>query len=424
MRIFCSFSLLHMWQAMGRGRTLLQHKSVGERGELCLLLIFAECFGKPAQSEPLRSQRTRGMIHVLLVEDDSVTRKVIRPILAKIPGLRVSEAVDVTSALELIQNNFFDVLLTDLKLGAQDAFVLLDAVSQISPRTRPVLMSGFATAQDHKLALRLGAVQVLCKPFTPDELTAAVEQAIDCETGFRGSVHGLSILDMLQMFHFARRSVIVELMGKKGGKIFIKDGEFIHAESRDVVGMEALQKLLALRSGSIQTFSYVDAPRTIEGDFQGILLDVLRILDEAATNPSTPSVPPPRPPADSGESDEIAPLSEDIRQKTQQLPAQLDGPLGVALFRSGVGAPEWRDGSLPRDDWDRAAALVLGILARGSPSWSRLEWISGALGLFLLRVPSDGIVALVQPFFSKFDEPRFRRNIMRTERLLGRGAVA
>jgi hypothetical protein len=50
---------------------------------------------------------------------------------------------------------------------------------------------------------------VLVKPFTASELLRTIQKAIDCETGFQGSVHGLSLIDMAQMFHLAQRSVTI-----------------------------------------------------------------------------------------------------------------------------------------------------------------------------------------------------------------------
>ena len=134
------------------------------------------------------------------------------------------EGYDVTGfsvpqeALAALREQPFDVLLTDLQLGAEDGIDLLESLRRVSPRTRAVLMSSFATARDYQKAIEIGAVRVLCKPFTPVELLQCIRQAVECETGFRGSVHGLSLIDMLQMFNYGRRSVSINVSGVSPGR--------------------------------------------------------------------------------------------------------------------------------------------------------------------------------------------------------------
>lgn len=217
---------------------------------------------------------------MLVVDDDAELRSAVTRELSE-HGFDVSTADDVAAALVQIRAAHPDVLLTDLRMSEADGIDLLHQARESSPKTRAILMSAYATARDHQVALELGAVRVLCKPFTSTELLQAIRQAVDCETGFRGSVHGLSLVDLLQMFHYGRRSIRIDIGAPIQGSIHIQQGEVVHATHGDEAGEEALRALLATPSGAITTTAAEDAPRTIERSFRSLLLDLLRQLDEA-----------------------------------------------------------------------------------------------------------------------------------------------
>jgi CheY-like chemotaxis protein len=216
---------------------------------------------------------------ILIVEDDEQLRSAVARDLSR-RGFDVVTVSCVDGALAHFEDRSFDVVLTDLRMEGADGIDLLAALGRVAPGTRPILMSAFASARDHQRAIQLGAVQVLCKPFTPAELMRAIQQAIECESGFRGRVHGLSLVDVLQMFHYGRRSLSVYLGANPRGEIHVQDGEIIHARHGESVGESALRTILAMPSGSIETVPLDGEEASITRPFQLLLLDVLRELDE------------------------------------------------------------------------------------------------------------------------------------------------
>jgi CheY-like chemotaxis protein len=219
------------------------------------------------------------MTSILVVEDDEQLRSAVTRDLAH-RGFDVTAVVSVEDALSQLHRRGYDVLLTDLRMSERDGIDLLAELADVAPQTRPILMSAYASARDHQRAVELGAVQVLCKPFTSVELAHAIRQAVECETGFRGVVHGLSLIDVLQMFHFARRSLCVIVGGRHGGQIHLKQGQIVHAVREDLEGEAALRKILQMTSGSMHTGPLEGSKRTIERAFEELLLDALRENDE------------------------------------------------------------------------------------------------------------------------------------------------
>lgn len=220
------------------------------------------------------------MTSLLVVEDDEMFARALGRDLGE-QGLSVKVVHSVVDALEVLGQHDIDVLLTDLQLGAEDGIDLLGQLRLVSPRTRAILMSGFATARDYQRAIELGTVRVLCKPFTPPELLQCIRQAVECETGFRGSVHGLSLVDMLQMFNYGRRSVTITVSGQNPGRLHLRDGQIGHVEHQGRIGEAALKSLLAMPAGTLSTSALqATFEPSITGDFRQILLDALRALDE------------------------------------------------------------------------------------------------------------------------------------------------
>lgn len=231
------------------------------------------------------------MTSILLVDDDEVLRKDVANELAT-RGYEVVESGDVQQAIAQIQRSHPDLLLTDLRMDGGDGIDLLTALRQLSPETLPILMSGYASAHDYQRATDLGAVRVLTKPFTPRQLVSAVEHALDCGTGFRGSVHGVSLVDMLQMFHFGRRTIALHIASIEPGTIEFRDGEIVHVVRGELVGVEALRAILATPNGAMSTSVPVgDGDVSIDIPFSALLMDVLRELDETSKAAPSSAVP-------------------------------------------------------------------------------------------------------------------------------------
>lgn len=220
------------------------------------------------------------MTAVLIVEDDQMLGRAVHRDLTEY-GFAVQIASGFDEAIEVLRSAPIDVLLTDLRLGSADGIDLLETVRHLSPRTRSVLMSGFASARDYQRAVELGVVRVLCKPFTRADLIQCIRQAIDCETGFHGSIHGLSIIDVLQMFNLARRSIAISVSGQSPGRLFFRDGQLVHAEHRGRTGEGALASILAMPAGSLSTSVVPETiPQSITREFRAVLFDALRFVDE------------------------------------------------------------------------------------------------------------------------------------------------
>lgn len=282
------------------------------------------------------------MTTVLVVDDDPTFARAIGGDL-RYQGFDVVIAHSAAAALDSVSKRSFDVLLTDLRLGAQDGIDLLGSLRDASPQTRAVLMSGFATARDYQRAVELGAVRVLCKPFTPSDLLECIREAVECTVGFRGSFHGLSLVDMLQMYNYACRSVAMNVSGLVPGRLCMRDGQLIHAEQDGQSGEEALSSILAMPSGTLTTAPLpTDPPVTITRDFRYVLLSALRVIDEASvvTTSEVDDV------SFDLREEEAGPTEAPPHARLLQRTRRIDGYLASCVFLADNGEVVCFDGSL------------------------------------------------------------------------------
>jgi two-component system, cell cycle sensor histidine kinase and response regulator CckA len=115
-------------------------------------------------------------MHILLVEDDASVREVARRALHRF-GASVVSAPDAEQAAERIREaaSPFDVVIADVVLPGMTGYDLAALVRGRSPETAVLLVSGY---MPHALVERerTRGLAVLEKPFSPDELCAAIRK--------------------------------------------------------------------------------------------------------------------------------------------------------------------------------------------------------------------------------------------------------
>lgn len=114
-------------------------------------------------------------IRVALADDQRLLREGLRIILEAAPDMElVGEAEDGIAATELAAAERPDVLLMDIRMPRRDGIAATEAVRQVSPQTRVLLLTTFDTPELVVEGLRAGASGYLLKDCTAEELRAAV----------------------------------------------------------------------------------------------------------------------------------------------------------------------------------------------------------------------------------------------------------
>ena len=102
--------------------------------------------------------------------------KRLKPALAKI-GCDVEVFVDPKEALQVLDRKDFDIVVTDIRMDEIDGMQVLEHVLGKSPRTKVIMITGYAMMALAREAMEKGAFDFISKPFKPDDLRQAIAKA-------------------------------------------------------------------------------------------------------------------------------------------------------------------------------------------------------------------------------------------------------
>lgn len=119
------------------------------------------------------------MARILVVEDDQSLREVLRMFLGK-AGHDVTVAGNGEKAVKTLSNDDeFDLVVTDLKLGELSGIDVLTCSKEHYPQTEVILMTAFSTVETAIDAMRKGAFDYIGKPFKLDEISIIIDKALE-----------------------------------------------------------------------------------------------------------------------------------------------------------------------------------------------------------------------------------------------------
>ena len=116
------------------------------------------------------------MAQILLVDDESSMRLTLTALLKR-ANHTLMQAATGSEALEKIEKNHFDVVITDLKLDAVSGLDVLRAAKINNPQTEVIVLTGYGSVETAVAAMKAGAIDYLTKPVDTEELLLAVERA-------------------------------------------------------------------------------------------------------------------------------------------------------------------------------------------------------------------------------------------------------
>lgn len=125
---------------------------------------------------------------VLIVEDDNDLREALTETLT-IAGYIPKTAVNGEDALNVLQDESIDMVISDVQMARMDGINLLKRIKTTQVSLPVILMTAFGSVQQAVDAMQIGAVDYLVKPFEPEVLVSKVSQFLptvlaDTDTGF------------------------------------------------------------------------------------------------------------------------------------------------------------------------------------------------------------------------------------------------
>jgi DNA-binding NtrC family response regulator len=115
--------------------------------------------------------------HLLIVEDDSEMRDLLRKVLQK-EGYRVSLAADGHEATTAVGRIPFDLIVTDMLMPDDGGLELLQHIHETQPTLPVIIITAFGDWGSYSRALELGAAAFISKPLKMAELIGAIHSAL------------------------------------------------------------------------------------------------------------------------------------------------------------------------------------------------------------------------------------------------------
>ncbi|MFT6917244.1 MAG: DNA-binding NtrC family response regulator [Motiliproteus sp.] len=199
------------------------------------------------------------MSHILIVEDEAIIRNALQKFLER-NDFRVNSADSVDQALPLLEQQRFDLVISDLRLPGRPGTDLIALVG-----TSPVLiMTSYASMRSAVDAMKLGAVDYIAKPFNHDEMLLSIRAILSqhastpavtttpetpsAEPTTSSYMIGQS-LPMLELFSrirkVARTDATVLIQGESG------TGKELAAHSIHQQGLRALAPMISVNCAAI-----------------------------------------------------------------------------------------------------------------------------------------------------------------------------
>lgn len=116
-------------------------------------------------------------IKILVVDDDDVTRKLLREVLEK-EGYGVQLASTGEEAVNYLKNATFPIVLSDIRMAELDGMAVLRQVKTSGVGSAVILMTGFGSMEGAIEAIQEGAFDYVSKPFKMDNLKTIVARAV------------------------------------------------------------------------------------------------------------------------------------------------------------------------------------------------------------------------------------------------------
>jgi len=116
-------------------------------------------------------------MRILIVDDSSITRRLMKHMLRHVSPLEVAEAENGLQAVETYTESRFDLVLMDLTMPAMNGYEACAAIIQLDPDAQVVIISADVQPMARQRCIEAGAVTFISKPIDRARIDELIEDA-------------------------------------------------------------------------------------------------------------------------------------------------------------------------------------------------------------------------------------------------------
>jgi len=220
---------------------------------------------------------------ILVVEDDDLTMRFYQTGLRPLQEFRFLLAANGQQAVEVLQKERVDVLMTDLNMPVMDGYKLVAHMTRHYPSVPIIVITGMGDGEMKPEVHQIKGLRILHKPMKLSVLMDEIRAAGSQEPA--GKVRGISLGSLLQLMNWEQKSSTLTVRSQddhgqmQTGHPYGKHGQLIHAAFQNEEGIPAAYTILGWDRPEVEFVETCRMHRTMELPITEILMNVAMIRD-------------------------------------------------------------------------------------------------------------------------------------------------
>ena len=245
-------------------------------------------------TQPGNSTDQGGRI-LVLEPDENLASEILAALREAAPAAQADLAHNLEEAQRLVLNDRPDLFVLDIDAVPDLGQEFLYDLRTSHPNARAIVLTGVHLAAHRESAAGLGAIHFLEKPFPHRDFVDLVQALLSPANApegekFQGTLSDLHLADIIQLKCMSGSSAALQFTGPQGEKarIYFESGQVRHATAPGKEGIPAFNEIVNWKGGQISEVSGAGSvPKTIDLDWQILLMDAVREIDETRDAEST-----------------------------------------------------------------------------------------------------------------------------------------
>jgi DNA-binding response OmpR family regulator len=246
----------------------------------------------------MKQKKSKQKTRILVLEpDEQLASAIVSALQQAAPNALIEMTRSLEEAQQLVLGVKPELFVLDVDAAPDLGHDFLYDLRTSHPNARAIVLTGVHLPEQREQVAGLGAIHFLEKPLVQWDFVALVEHllrpATDTATEkFQGTLRDLQFTDIIQLKCMSGATAVVEFTGASGEKarVFFESGQVRHATAPGRQGMEAFNEIVRWEGGTISEVADAPpGPRTIEMDWQHLLIEAVRGADEADAAPTKKS---------------------------------------------------------------------------------------------------------------------------------------
>ena len=246
----------------------------------------------------MKQKKSKKSTRILVLEpDEQLASAIMSSLQEAAPDALVEMTHSLEEAQQLAQGVKRELFVLDVDAAPDLGQDFLYDLRTSHPNARAIILTGVHLPEQREQVAGLGAIHFLEKPLVQWDFVDLAERLLRSAKAktaekFQGTLRDLQFTDIIQLKCMSGATAVVEFIGPSGEKarVFFEKGQVRHATAPGRQGMAAFNEIVRWKGGTISEVTDApSSPRTIDMDWQHLLVEAVRGVDEAEAAPARES---------------------------------------------------------------------------------------------------------------------------------------